>query len=362
MLRTSIWLQLSLGWVPMVGLFALLVMSAHGVPLGGALAGAATMVAAAALLGLGVYRFSERVPWPHPLDLRFFIIQALAALVYALAWCGLDFASKSAIESVIVSLHRGRYSFTAVEGPGFGPSFIVGVWLYIMIAGIAYANRAAARTAQLEALAAQTQLAALRAQLHPHLLFNSLHTIVQLIALDPTRATRAAEQLADLLRLSLADPREVISLEQEWDFVQRYLAIESLRLGERLRLRESIDATAMSALVPAFALQTLVENSVRHAVAMRAQATTLSIAARIDGDGLTLETADDGPGIEPADLQRSAGTGLARLRERLTWLCGERAKLDIDSAPGRGFRATLHLPQAALRKAMQRAQTDDHDA
>jgi two-component system, LytTR family, sensor kinase len=229
----------------------------------------------------------------------------------------------------------------------------------VMVAGVAYANRAAERSAQIEALAARTQLAELRAQLHPHLLFNALHTVVQLIPVDPGRATRAAEELAGILRTALSDRRDVISLAQEWAFVQRYLAIESLRFGERLNAIADIDATALAALTPAFALQTLVENAVRHAAAPRVEPTELNITARCDSDVLTLAVADNGPGAIPSELGQTRGTGLKRLRERLIRLCGDGAKLDIDAAPGRGLRATLKLPQRPLRAFASANEADD---
>jgi LytS/YehU family sensor histidine kinase len=238
-------------------------------------------------------------------------------------------------------------------GPAWGVLYLIlGVWLYIMVAGIGYANRAAERNAQIEALAARTQLAALRAQLHPHLLFNALHTVVQLIPEDPKRATRAAEELAEILRSTLAEQRDVIPFAQEWTFVQRYLAIESLRFGERLRVHDDIDVPALSAQTPAFALQTLVENAVRHAAAPRVEVTEIRISARCDRDDLIVAVSDDGNGVLVDEIGSGKGTGLKRLRERLTRLCGSAARLDLHSTPGQGFRATLYLPQRELRSAV----------
>ena len=358
--RTWIWLQLLLGWLPVGAVFALMFRLAHGGPVSDALFMALQLMLTAALLGILVYRFTERVPWPHPLRLRFVATQGLAALAYALAWFVINVLIASAVASVLHSRDRGSVVFVLAIGPAWGTSYIVlGIWLYVMVAGIAYANGAAQRSAQIEALAARTQLAALRTQLHPHLLFNALHTVVQLIPVDPKRATHAAEQLAEILRTTLANRRDVVPLSQEWNFVQRYLAIETLRFGDRLSICSDIEPAALGALVPAFAVQTLVENAVRHAAAPRARTTTIEIAAKLDQDLLILTVADDGPGADAQAIARSSGTGIRRLRERLYRLGGDRATLDLAPGPNGGLRATLALAQSALRAALK---TDDaHD-
>src|SRR5262249_19744106 len=183
--RTWGWTQWAIGWLPVAALFAGRTVTAHGTGFGPALHYSLRLMATAALLGLVVHRVTARLPWPHPMRLAFVARHALGAALYALAWV----AANSAIESLLV-----RHMVLMV-GPGIAAFLVTGVWFYVMIAGVAYAQRAAARNAQLEALQARSELAALRAQLHPHFLFNALHTVVQLIPLDPERATRAAEQL-----------------------------------------------------------------------------------------------------------------------------------------------------------------------
>jgi sensor histidine kinase YesM len=357
--RSWIWLQLLLGWLPIGALFALMLFIAHGGSFVDAVPMALQLVLTAALLGLVVYRFTEHVPWPHPVRLRFVAVHIAAASAYAFTWFALNVAIASAIASVLHSLRSGKPVLVLAIGPAWGvPYVILGFWLYVMVAGIAYANRVAERAARIEALAARTQLAALRAQLHPHLLFNALHTVVQLIPEDPKRATQAAEELAAILRVALSEQRDVIPLAQEWAFVQRYLAIEALRFGDRLCVRSEIDADALPALLPAFALQTLVENAVRHAAAPRVAPTQLAIAAARDGDRLVVRVGDDGAGAETASIENSAGTGLRRLRERLQRLCGDAARLDISSARGQGFQAALTLSQSSLRA---HAAADEHD-
>ena len=331
--RAWIWAQWLIGWLPVAALFAVLMMTVHGAGFASALHYSLRLMAMAALLGLVVHRFTARLPWPHPLTLGFVARHALGAALYAVSWV----AANSVVESLLV----GRV--VLVIGPGIAAYLVTGVWFYVMIAGVAYAQRAAARNAQLEALQARSQLAALRAQLHPHFLFNALHTVVQLIPLDPERATRAAEQLAALLRASFDNPRELVTLREEWAVVQLYLYIEAIRFGERLVVDAQFAAEALSEALPSFALQTLVENAVRHGAAPRVAATTVRVRASLAGAGLCVVVDDDGMGAEPAALQ-AGGTGLRRLRERLSGLYGGSATLTLDSAPGRGLRAELRVP------------------
>ena len=140
--------------------------------------------------------------------------------------------------------------------------------------------------------------------------------------------------------ISIANP----VMAEEWAFVERYLDLERIRFGERLNVKLTMDDNARVVLVPSFALQTLVENSVRHGAAPRIEPTTLSIYAATSARMLTLTVSDDGVG---SDMTKRAndGTGLARLRGRLGALFGDQADLTITSKPGDGFVATLCVPR-----------------
>jgi LytS/YehU family sensor histidine kinase len=267
--------------------------------------------------------------------MRFIGLHALAASAYATLW----YACICTIDAIVTG------HFTWYVGPGYQPFLITGIWLYVVVASSAYATIEGRRAAQMEANAARMQLDALRTQLHPHFLFNALHTVVQLIPLDPRSAVDAAEQLAGALRSALEERRDVIPLCDEWAFVQRYLAIERMRFGNRLQLHIAIDDAALDAHVPSFALQTLVENALRHGAAPRIEATNVTISAQLRGANLTLRVEDDGVGADIAQLESKNGTGLRRLRERMRWLYGQRARLDLVSEPNAGFSATLIAPQ-----------------
>lgn len=334
--RSWFWLQMIIGWLPMWALFTFMIMNVHEEPFGSSAQLALRMIASAAVLGLGVHAMIRRHPWPSPFRWSFLLLHVAAAALYAVLWV----AAHSLVESLL------HWRLVYVAGPGFGRFILTGLWLYLTIAAVAYAQQGAQRAALIQAGTARAQLAALHAQLHPHFLFNALHTVVQLIPLDPARAAQAAEQLAELLRAALDERRDQITLAEEWRFVQRYLALEQLRFGDRLQVDATLPDGVLGMRLPAFALQTLVENAVRHGAAPKVGATLLQVTASASGSTLVLTVSDNGAGAEPVAIQHSPGTGLRRLRERLGWLYGSSAALDVQASP-RGVTATLRLPLMA---------------
>jgi len=334
MTRPWIWLQLIIGWLPVWALFAAMLLAAHPeVSSHHAVIIALRMIVAAALLGLVVQRLTRRLPWPHPMRLQFPLMHLVAALLYSAAWVFLN--------SAMASLQHRRLVLEL--GPGITLYLVFGMWLYVMVAGVTYAAQAAERNARIEAMAARSQLAALRAQLNPHFLFNALHTVVQLIPREPRRAAQAAEQIAGLLRTTIEEDRDLVSLGEEWNFVERYLEIERIRFGDRLWVQVNLSDDARSALLPSFALQTLVENAVRHGAAPRVEPTEITVTGRTRDGNLELTVQDDGAGAAPNVIETTSGTGLKRLRERLVALYGNAARLDL--ATGTGLTAKLVIPQ-----------------
>jgi LytS/YehU family sensor histidine kinase len=225
--------------------------------------------------------------------------------------------------------------------------------VYGALVGIAYARRNAervreqsARAARAEVLRASAELAALRSQLNPHFILNTLHTLLGLVRREPALAEQAIERMGDLLRYGLRLHREAIdevTLREEWGFVESYLELERLRLGERLRLTLEAEDAVLDCLVPAFVLQPLVENAIRHAIAPRATGGRLEVRARQADGRLRLEVTDDGPGAPAAALDGGRGLGLRLLRERLEALYAGGALLRLPPA-GAGLRAELDLP------------------
>ena len=332
--RSWVWPQLVIAWLPVWVLYAIMVGSAHpGVSHVMAALAALWSIAVAAALGMLVRRLTDRLPWTYPFTARFLLIHTVAALAYSALWVAITFLS-----AVIV------HSDSSIILRYLPPSvLILGLWLYLMVAGASYAIQATGRAAEAEAIAAKSQLAALRAQLNPHFLFNALHTVVHLIPREPKRAAQAAEQLASLLRTGIEEDRDLVPLSEELAFVERYLSLERIRFAERLDVRVDLSNDLRNALVPSFSLQSLVENAVRHGATPREEPTSIVIGGS-RGDGmLTLTVRDSGAGATEEAIGQSKGTGIPRLRDRLSALYGGKARLDISSGKGEGFIATMSI-------------------
>ncbi len=228
-----------------------------------------------------------------------------------------------------------------------------GIVVYLSLAGIAHAIQyfiqAREQEAQMSKLAEQltaARLSALQSQLNPHFLFNSLNTIAVLTRdKDTTAATRVIEQLSEVLRQTLGrSDAPYVSLEEELDLVRQYLAVEQARFSDRLKPAFEIDPGVLSAAVPSFAVQHLVENALRHGIAKRTDAGRVVVAARRDGATLEVTVTDDGAGVAPGAANQK-GRGLDNTRERLRTLYPEGgASLDVAPGRGRGTIARLRVP------------------
>jgi signal transduction histidine kinase len=194
-----------------------------------------------------------------------------------------------------------------------------------------------------ERSAFEARLASLESRVRPHFLFNSLNAALALIPDDAPAAERVIERIASLLRASLdADPTRLVALGREMALVRDYLEIERVRFGDRLRFDLDVPRDLEAAQVPSFALQTLAENSVKHAIAPRPEGGRVGVEARREGARLVLTVRDDGPGFARDAIVE--GHGLHTLRERLAALFGDRAAMDVGREDGRGSRVSLEVP------------------
>jgi two-component sensor histidine kinase len=340
-------------WLPFAACYTLiLLLSGRPMSVTDALMGGTTNTLLAALLGvpvLLVVRRGLRQAWSR---LRLTSVVAAAILLYSAAWTtmvSLSVIRFAPADAVAMYIRWGMW-WQFVTGVLLGAAIVAVV---VLLHNARRLREQEARTAQAEALRARAELAALRAQLQPHFLFNALHSIAAVLRSDPRGAEQALEQLGSMLRYALGvqrDDREEVALAEELDFVRAYLAIEQLRLGDRLRVEEQIDADALECAVLAVSLQPLVENAMRHGIAASSQGGTVRITASIEDERLHINIADDGVGAVPevVDEQRDLrGVGIRSVRQRLAARYGSTASLRIDTAPGRGFRASITLPVRA---------------
>ena len=210
-----------------------------------------------------------------------------------------------------------------------------------------------AQAAQLQAQLADARLAALRTQLNPHFLFNTLHAVSALVERDPRGVRRMIARLSELLRTSLdeADEPEV-PLDRELTFVERYLEVMQIRFQGHLKVHVHVDADARNALVPNLILQPLVENALKHGISKTTGAGRIEILARRAGARIVLAVRDDGPGLVRGGVPATEGVGLRNTRQRLAQLYGSHQSFALRAAEGGGLVAEVSLPyhtQADLR-------------
>lgn len=266
------------------------------------------------------------------------------AAVSAALWVGMAWTLARGLERS--TIWRGSAHLTSEQT---GLVFAFGLLLYLLSVAVHYlfaaaeASRAAERRAlEAEVAAREAELTALKAQLNPHFLFNSLNSVASLAGSDPARARAMCIELADYLRGTL-DERgaRVQPLARELQQVRRFLNVEMVRYGERLRVAEAVDDDCLEAAVPPFILQPLVENALKHGIAGMVEGGEVRIGAARRGALLKLWV--ENPVDAESRPRPGAGLGLANVRERLAKVFGAEARLRHGPAAG-GYRAELELP------------------
>lgn len=228
------------------------------------------------------------------------------------------------------------------------------VVVYVTVVGLylalTYAREAQARerrTARLETQLVQARLDALTARLQPHFLFNTLHAISALVAEDAKSANKMIARLSELLRLTLSRTRTpLVTLEQELELLDHYVAIQEVRFSDQLRVRTHVEPGARAARVPTMLLQPLVENAIRHSIGdgRGGDPALVEIGGRRSGDRLRLEVSDNGPGFVGAAPDDTGGEGLRNTRERLQQLYGDDHLLRLTNGAVGGARVVIEVP------------------
>lgn len=226
---------------------------------------------------------------------------------------------------------------------------VVAYWILVGVSfALTYYQRYREREVEavrLESELARAQLRALKMQLHPHFLFNTLHSISTLMYRDVFAADRMVGHLADLLRMTIkSEGEQEIPLRDEMAFLERYLQIERVRFEDRLTVEIDVAPGIESALVPSLVLQPLVENALKHGIGARSAAACVEVQAWREDDSLHLVVRDRGPGLTATDVGGGLGVGLANTRARLDRLYGRRAELRLRPAMPHGLEVALSLP------------------
>ena len=286
----------------------------------------------------------------------------LAALIGLLLAIGIDALIEAMRSSVIQPPRRRRRPppFSPLGFRRFGDlGFVDDLMIYfaVLFAGIARASTIRGRwrlreTARLQEHASQLQvqladarLGALRAQLDPHFLFNTLNAISAMVERDPRGVRRMISRLSELLRHSLEADADELTLQRELELLDRYLDIMRVRFGERLGVVIDVSDEARQAMVPNLILQPLVENAIRYAIAPREEGGLVTVSAQREGERLVVHVRDDGPGPGANLVAPGGGVGLANARARLDELYGERQHLTLRHAEdGPGAIAEVSIP------------------
>lgn len=326
-------------WLPFFALWTAVGMSSGVETLRESLVGSLISMGSAGALSILVWIACQRWPWPSVFRVRFYALQIVLAIVFGVAWTASVF-SLDYLRAANISLWSSTSWVRTIP---------LGIWFYAVLAGMFHAVQTRQRlqeketlAARAEALVAAARLEAIRARLNPHFLFNTLHTLAAVVKFRPALAENAIERLGDMLRYTLKeDRRGLVEFSEEYEFTRQYLAFEQLRFEDRLVVHMDIPPDSFEFDVPPFSIQTLVENAVHHAIAIRPEGGTVWITAREKNGALEVIVRDDGPG--GADVSPSHQLGLRSVRERLVAAFGTGADIRVQYRPD-GFEASFVVP------------------
>lgn len=291
----------------------------------------------------------RRFPLEHHRLLRNLCLHVALGGVLALAHMVLLRGVNALLDSVAASYQPPAPLWTMAIGLG-----ATNVLLYWGVIAAGHAFDYFRKYREREFTLTRAQLQALKLQLHPHFLFNTLNAIAELVHSDPHAADRAILRLSELLRFSLASEKsQEVTLKEELEFLLKYAEIQKTLMGDRLRLSVNAEPGVLDACVPNMLLQPLVENSIKHGISPRRAGGSVSVAARRRGPCLCLEVSDDGQGLTAAGGE-AGGVGLINTRERLRHLYGRDHAFELSSPPGQGVTILITIP-------FREAGADGHD-
>lgn len=345
------WLVYASAWLPYAASYFLIFRLQRSL-YHQALVDAVLNVMPAALLGIVVFWVTGRLRWPSRRRGLFVTAHMVGAVLFALLWWA--FVQVLMSLQVHIATHRWRFNLWgvyAVQWQAFS-----GLMVYGTLIGFSYMVQAQERARreesfriEAEALRVRSDLSALRSQLNPHFLFNTLNSVIALVGSDPAKAEQALLSLSSMLRYALGSRPQIeeaeVTFEEELRFTEAYLALEKLRLGDRLRIERSIEPGTLEMELPSLTLQPLVENAIKHSIAKRPQGGTLAIRATSHQGDLCIDVWDDGDGVCVEQLAASHGLGLKTVRRRVELFYNDLAGMTITSRPGSGMTVTLRLPQ-----------------
>jgi len=289
-----------------------------------------------------VLRLARRYPVERQTWRRAVPMHLLAGTAISAAWAAFHIVIDTAFGGNIA--HLKASNFPRLIFVNLDKELLV----YWIIVVISHAVDYYQRYREGELRASQAQLQALKMQLHPHFLFNALHSISALVHTDPEAADKMIARLGDFLRLTLeTSAAQEVPLRQEIEFLNCYLEIERIRFRDRLTTLIDVDPQVMDCRVPNLILQPIVENAIRHGVSQRSAPGRIEVRAARVGATLRLEVRDNGRGLpEGADATRGSkgGVGLANTRARLQQLYGAAYRFDLSNAPAGGAVVTLEMP------------------
>jgi len=325
--------------------------------------------------------YSERQPIPYK---QAFLVQGIGCFLWALVtplvlWLArrfcidrnqwfrkvaLHFVVSLLLVSALISLHFVIYMILAGRASSITPMRLVGYlypnldrwllvyWLMLLMShAFNYYNsyrKGELKASQLRTQLVQSQLEALKMQVQPHFLFNTLHSISALLSKDTDGARKMITRLGDFLRLTLENSGSMeVTLQQEIEFLNGYLEIERVRFQDRLTTEIRIDPAVLDARVPNLILQPIVENAMRHAV-VNSRSGHVEISAAARNGAVHIEVNDNGPGLHvdrTLETRRGKGLGLTNTQARLVGLYGTAARFEMTNRPSGGLNVTIEIPR-----------------